>query len=208
MQLTEITTLFFDVGGVLLTNGWEQSARQEAAQKFGLNWEGFQERHDLVVHEFETGRLTLDEYLDRSVFYNSQSFSRDEFKSLMFSFSKPNSEAIAIVEAISSSHQYFLATINNESRELNNYRIEQFGLHKYFNAFFSSCYLGFKKPEKEIYQLALSITQRRSEECLFIDDRALNTECAGLLGMNFIQYHNPQQLTQELQEFGIHVLKL
>lgn len=203
--MIEITTLFFDVGGVLLTNGWESSFRQEAARKFGLNWGEFEERHDLVVHDFETGRLTLDEYLDRSVFYNSPSFSKDEFISYMFSFSKPNIETLAIIESLSSSPHYLIATINNESLELNNYRIEHFGLRKYFKAFFSSCYLGFKKPEKEIYQLALSITQRRAEECLFIDDRPLNTECAGLLGMNVIRFQNAVQLKDDLRQYGIDV---
>ena len=205
MRLIKITTLFFDVGGVLLTNGWDRSFRQEAARRFGLNSEEFEERHDLVVHDFETARLTINEYLDRTVFYDAHPFSKDEFKSFMFSFSQPHPEAFALVRTLSTSHQYLLATINNESLELNNYRIEKFGLRKYFTAFFSSCYLGYKKPDKEIYQLALSITQRPPAECLFIDDRPLNTECAALLGMNVIRYERLQQLIQELRNFGIHV---
>ena len=203
--MAEITTLFWDVGGVLLTNGWDREARRRATEQFHLNWEEFEDRHDLVVADFEKGLLTLDEYLRRTVFYRSRAFSQDDFKTSIFTQSQPLPEVLALVERLASSGKYLMATLNNESLELNLYRIEQFRLRDYFVAFFSSCFLGVKKPERGIYRLASQITQRALEECLFIDDRALNLECAQLLGMRTVHYQNPAQLRRELQEHGIDV---
>ena len=203
--MAEITTLFWDVGGVLLTNGWDREARRRAAEQFHLDWEEFEDRHDLVVADFEKGLLTLDEYLRRTVFHRSRAFSQDDFKTSIFTQSQPLPEVLALVERLASSGKYLMATLNNESLELNLYRIEQFRLRDYFVAFFSSCFLGVKKPERGIYRLASQITQRALEECLFIDDRALNLECAQLLGMRTVHYQNPAQLRRELQEHGIDV---
>ncbi len=203
--MAEITTLFWDVGGVLLTNGWDREARRRAAEQFHLDWEEFEDRHDLVVADFEKGLLTLDEYLRRTVFYRSRAFSQDDFKTSIFTQSQPLPEVLALVERLASSGKYLMAALNNESLELNLYRIEQFRLRDYFVAFFSSCFLGVKKPERGIYRLASQITRRALEECLFIDDRALNLECAQLLGMRTVHYQNPAQLRRELQEHGIDV---
>ncbi len=203
--MAEITTLFWDVGGVLLTNGWDRAARRRAAEQFHLDWEEFEDRHDLMITDFEGGRLTLDEYLQRTVFYRSRSFSQDDFKASIFTQSQPLPEVLALVERLANSGKYLMATLNNESLELNLYRIEQFRLRDYFDAFFSSCFLGVKKPDHGIYRLASQITQRALEECLFIDDRALNLECAQLLGMRTVHYQDPAQLRRELRQHGVEV---
>ena len=203
--MAEITTLFWDVGGVLLTNGWDRAARRRAAEQFHLDWEEFEDRHDLMITDFEGGRLTLNEYLQRTVFYRSRGFSQDDFKASMFAQSQPLPEVLALVDRLANSGKYLMATLNNESLELNLYRIEQFRLRDYFDAFFSSCFLGVKKPERAIYRLASQITQRALEECLFIDDRALNLECAQLLGMRTVHYQDPVQLRRELQKHGVEV---
>ncbi len=201
----EITALFWDVGGVLLTNGWDTASRQQAAERFGLAWEEFEERHQLVVTPFETGRLTLDEYLERTVFYRPRRFGADDFKTFMFAQSRSHSATLAIVERLARTKRYFLAALNNESLDLNLYRIRQFGLRDYFTAFFSSCFLGVQKPEEAIFRLALQITQRTPEECLFIDDRPVNLECARQRGMTTIQYQDPAQLRDELGRAGVEV---
>lgn len=201
--MAEITALFWDVGGVLLTNGWDRAGRRRAADRFALDWEDFQDRHELLSSDFETARLSLDEYLQRTVFYRSRPFSRDEFKDFMFSQSQPQQETLTIVEHLARSNRCLMATLNNESLELNLYRIKQFGLREYFDAFFSSCFLGVRKPECGIYRLASQITQQPPEQCLFIDDRPLNLECARPLGMHTIHYENPEQLRQGLQQHGI-----
>lgn len=201
----DITALFWDVGGVLLTNGWDASSRREAARRFGLDWEDFEDRHQLVVTAFETGRMSLDEYLQRTVFEQPRAFGAEEFKAFMFAQSSPHPDAIALVDRLARIGRHLLATINNEPLELNLYRIQQFGLRRYFAAFFSSCFLGVKKPEDAIFRLALHITQRDPAESLFIDDRPLNLECAGRLGMRTVHYQHPAQLQRELEKAGIEI---
>ena len=192
------TALFFDVGGVLLTNAWDQPARRKAAEHFKLDWEEFQARHENIVYDFEIGRVGLGEYLDRSVFYRPRAFTRDDFSDFMYSQSQPYPEALALIGELAHSRTYLLATLNNESAELNRYRIQRFQLNNYFALFFSSCFLGVRKPDEKIYRLALEVTQRSPEECLFIDDRASNVQSARRVGMRAIKYQNTAELRQEL----------
>lgn len=201
--MTPVTTLFFDVGGVILTNGWDRSSRHRAAGNFQLDWDEFEDRHELVVSDFETGRMGLEEYLERTVFYRSRAFARDDFVAFLFAQSQPHQEALKIAALLARSRKYFMATLNNESADLNRYRIDHFHLRDYFSAFFSSCYLGVRKPDARIYRLALEITQRDINECLFVDDRALNVECARQLGMRAIHYENAAQLRKEMRRHGI-----
>jgi len=203
-----ITTVFWDVGGVLLTNGWDTNARRQAAEKYQLNWDDFQERHELISTEFEKGRLTLDEYLECVVFYKSRDFSKETFREFMFHQSQAKNDTLSLLKNLAASGNYQLATLNNESRELNLYRIERFHFQKYFTAFFSSCFLGTKKPEKDIYLAALDITQRAPAECLYIDDRPLNLETAQRLGINTIHFRDVNQLRQDLQSHGVDEAKL
>src|ERR1700720_3101636 len=163
----DVTALFWDVGGVILSNGWDRAARAEASKKFGLDWEEFQDRHELASPAFETGQITLDTYLERTVFYRKGAFTRDEFIAFIFSQSEEFPESRAVLSALAQTRKYLLATINNEPLELNVRRIEQFNLRREFEAFFSSCFVRIRKPDEAIYRLALEVTQRRAEECLF-----------------------------------------
>lgn len=198
-----IRALFWDVGGVLLTNAWDRNERTKAVQRFALDADEFQSRHELVVSSFERGKITLDEYLDRTVFYRERPFTRDAFRDCMFALSEPFPEVLAFAQSLANSGKYFMGTINNESRELNNFRIEQFGLRKIFRLFVSSCFVGLRKPERDIYRLALEITQFPAEECCFIDDRALNLECAAQLGMHAIQMQSLDQLKTDLKKLNV-----
>jgi putative hydrolase of the HAD superfamily len=200
-----ITTLFFDVGGVLLTNGWDRSTRRRAAERFHLDWDTLEERHELVVADFETGRLSLDAYLDCTVFHDPRPFSREEFKAFIFAQSQADPDALAVVEALAAAGNYLLATLNNESAELNAYRIRQFQFRRYFTVFFTSCYLGLRKPDPKIYRLALDLTQRTAAECLFVDDRALNVDSARAAGMRAIRFENAAQLRREMTLAGVAV---
>jgi putative hydrolase of the HAD superfamily len=201
--MPDVTALFWDVGGVILSNGWDRPARAEAAKKFGLDWEEMQDRHDLASPAFEMGKITLDTYLQRIVFYRKRAFTREEFTAFIFAQSQEFPESRAVLSGVAASGEYLLATLNNEPLELNERRIEQFDLKREFKAFFSSCYLGIRKPDEGIYRLALEVTQRRPDECLFIDDRALNLECAQQLGMRTIHFRNAAQLRQELTANGV-----
>jgi putative hydrolase of the HAD superfamily len=199
----EIHAIFWDVGGVLLSNAWDHMQRIAALARFHLDEKDFQARHEMVVSSFEQGQISLDEYLDRTVFYRDRPFTRGEFREYMFSLSQPRPEVLAFARALAGSGKYFMGTINNESRELNLYRIEKFGLREIFRLFVSSCFVGLRKPESGIYRLAIEITQFNPEECCFVDDRALNLECAAKMGMRTIQMQTLEQLRGELGKMGV-----
>jgi putative hydrolase of the HAD superfamily len=203
--MPEVTALFWDVGGVILSNGWDRPARAAAAKKFGLDWEELQDRHDLASPAFEMGQITLDTYLQRTVFYRKRDFTREEFLDFMFAQSEEFPESRAVLSELAASGRYLQCTINNEAKELNEHRIKQFNLRREFKAFFSSCYVGIRKPDEGIYLLTLEVTQRLPAECLFIDDRTLNLECAQQLGMDTIHYQNATQLRQDLKAKGVMV---
>ena len=200
-----IRTLLWDVGGVILSNAWESESRKKAIHKYSLEEAQFNERHELIDSEFEEGRVTLDEYLNWVVFYCRRDFSREDFREFMFRESESRPEALAVLAALARSGRYRMATLNNESRELNLFRIEKFRLRDYFQDFFSSCFLGLRKPRREIYQRALEITQSPPDESVFIDDRKLNVECAQLLGLRTIHFQSAEQLTRGLALFGVVV---
>ena len=201
--MSDVKVLFFDVGGVLLTNGWDRDARRLACECFDLDWEDFQDRHDFVAPDFEMGRLTMEEYLHRTIFYRQQPFTEDEFVAFMKAQSAAMPDSLALLSDLASPGEYVLATLNNESRELNDHRIETFGLRRYFSMFMSSCYLGMRKPEEDIYRVAVDVTQHRPEECVFIDDRMLNLECAERAGIHPIHFSDADQLRASLNEFGV-----
>jgi putative hydrolase of the HAD superfamily len=201
--MSDVTALFWDVGGVILTNGWDRTSRAAATKQFGIDWEEFQDRHELAFPAFETGRITLDTYLQRTVFYRKRSFTKEEFTNFMFAQSAEFPESRAVLSAVSASGKYLLATINNEPLEINERRIQQFNLRREFQAFFSSCYLGVRKPDEGIYKLALEVTQRDPDECLFIDDRELNLECARQLRMRTIHFQDAAQLRRDLAASGV-----
>jgi putative hydrolase of the HAD superfamily len=201
--LSTIHAIFWDVGGVLLTNAWDHTQRVAALERFRLDENEFHSRHERVVSSFERGKITLDEYLDRTVFYRERPFTRDQFRDYMFSLSKPIPDVLAFARGLADSGKYFMGTLNNESRELNLYRIEKYGLREIFRLFVSSCFVGLRKPESGIYRLATEITQINPEECCFIDDRTLNLECAAKLGMRTIQMQTLVQLREELAKLGV-----
>jgi putative hydrolase of the HAD superfamily len=201
--LPHISAIFWDVGGVLLNNAWDREERERAFRQFNLDEKEFADRHEMVVSSFERGKISLDEYLDRTIFYRPRPFAREVFKEYMFSLSQPYPDTLALARELAKSGKYLMATINNESKELNHYRIQTFGLREVFTLFVSSCFVGLRKPEQEIYLLALEVTQKPAEECCFIDDRALNLECARKLGMHTIEMKNAKQLREDLSKLGV-----
>lgn len=199
--MTPIRTLFWDVGGVLLSNAWDREERGRAVEHFHLENAEFEAKHKEIFASFEAGKLTLEQYLDRAVFYQPRKFSKEEFKSFMFSQSKPKPEALELARSLAGS--YLMGTINNESRELNGYRIKQFGLAQIFDLFVSSCYVGIRKPDERIYRLALDLIQKAPDECCFIDDRPENIEGAAKVGIRAILMRDAAQLKKDLQSLGV-----
>jgi putative hydrolase of the HAD superfamily len=203
--LSAIRSIFWDVGGVLLTNAWDHTQRTATLEHFHLDEKEFHDRHEMVVSSFERGKITLDEYLDRTVFYRERPFTHRAFRDYMFSLSQPFPDVLKFAQALTDKGKFFMGTLNNESRELNYYRIEKYGLRRIFRVFVSSCFVGLRKPEHDIYRLALEITQVPAEQCCFIDDRALNLECAAKMGMATIQMQNLEQLRGDLAKMGVTV---
>ena len=203
--MATITTLFWDIGGVILTNGWDRGSRLEAAATFKFDYEEFQDRHDLAFPAFDCGQITLNEYLDRTLFYRARSFSGEDFTAFMFAQSKEYPDTRAVLADAARTGKYFIGSINNEPLELNQYRIETFHLRREFAVFFSSCYLRSRKPEETIFRIALEVTQRPPEQCVFIDDRPINLESPRRLGMGVIHHQNAQQLRSELRNLGVEV---
>ena len=199
--MEKIRALFWDVGGVVLTNAWDHEQRDGAVEHFLIDKSAFEARHKELVPLFEEGRIGLDEYLERTVFYQTRTFSREDFKRFMFSLSRPKPQVLELVRQLSS--KYLMATINNESRELNQYRIDNFALTDCFELFVTSCFVGLRKPDERIYRLGLDLTQHAPEECCFIDDRPANIEAAAKVGLRTVLMKDPQQLRRELAGLGV-----
>lgn len=201
--MPQITAIFWDVGGVLLSNAWDRTQRTRALEQFQLDEVEFNDRHEMVISSFERGKIGLDEYLERTVFYRPRPFAREVFKEYMLSLSQPDKDTLKLAHGVSALGKYLMATINNESTEINSYRIQAFGLRDIFTLFVSSCYVGLRKPEVGIYRLALQTTQQPPDQCIFIDDRALNLESAQRLGMHTIEMKDAAQLKVELGKLGV-----
>lgn len=201
--MTEISHIFFDVGGVVLTNGWDHMNREEAAQAFGYNFEKSDKIHAEISEDFDAGRIALDDYLEKVVFNKKREFTKEKFVEFMQSRSKPYDSTFEVLEKLCETGKYHLSTLNDESLELNEYRIKKFELNKYFRNFFSSCYLGIKKPDEKIFQKVLGITQANPENCLFIDDRKANTEAAEKCGFQVLHLETVFNLEKNLREINI-----
>jgi putative hydrolase of the HAD superfamily len=198
-----ITHVFFDVGGVLGTNGWDRHERAKAIARFALDAEDFERRHAEVVGTFEAGHMTLEEYLDDTVFCEERPFSREEFKAFMLEQSEPFPDSIQVARELASARRHVLMTLNNESAELNVHRLRSFGLVEIFTAFFSSCWVGAVKPSRRIYELARDMSQADPERSVFIDDRPQNLAPAAALGMRTILFKDAGQLRRDLAALGV-----
>jgi putative hydrolase of the HAD superfamily len=202
--MAEISTLLWDVGGVLLTNGWDRTERAAVLEQFALDGVAFEQRHEIANDAWEKGLMTAEQYLLQTVFYEPRPFTPGAFLQAMKERSVllPHG-ALRILQELAASEEVELAMLNNEARELNDYRIEHFEFGRYFDVFLSSCYLGLRKPDPKIFELALDVLQRDAEEVAFIDDRPGNCAAAEALGIHAIQYQDESQCAQALERLGL-----
>jgi len=200
--MTAIDLVLFDIGGVLGSNGWDREQRAAPVERFGIDAEDFQYRHEETVGALEAGQISLDEYLDVTVFCSERTFSRDEFKAFMFAQSVPWPESIAVAREVAQSGVR-MATLNNEGEELNGHRIEQFGLGSIFPTFFSSCWLGVRKPTHRIYERVFGMTMAVPNRTVFVDDRLQNLNPAAALGVKTILFESAGQLRADLRALGL-----
>ncbi len=197
-----ITTLFVDIGGVLLTNGWDHVARRKAAERFHLDEEEMGERHHLTFDTYEEGKLSLDEYLERTVFYEPRPFTKQAFKDFMFAQSRPYPEMIELIHNLKMRYGLKVAAISNEGRELTVHRIQNFELNKIIEFFISSCFVHIRKPDEDIYKLALDVAQARPEQVVYIEDRPMFVDVANKLGIHGILHKDLESTTNRLEELG------
>jgi putative hydrolase of the HAD superfamily len=200
---SSITTFFLDIGGVLLTNGWDHNIRARAADKFGLDYDEMNERHHLTFDTYEEGKLSLDEYLNRVVFYKDRSFSREEFKAFMCAQSQPFPEMIELMRRLKDQYGLHLAAVSNEGRELTVYRVQQFKLGTIIDFFVSSCFVHYRKPDTDMYRIALDIAQVLPEHVVYIDDRAMFVEVAQGLGIRGIIHSGYESTQKNLETLGL-----
>ena len=198
-----ITTLFLDIGNVLLTNGWDRRMRQEAAEKFNLDADEMNERHHLTFDTYEEGKLSLDEYLTRLVFYEDRPFTREDFKTFMFAQSQPKTEMINLVSGLKWKYKLKTAAISNEGRELTVHRIRKFNMASFIDFFVSSCFVHFRKPDADMYRIALDISQADPARSVYIDDRALFVEIAQSLGIIGIHHTGFETTRHTLKDLGL-----
>lgn len=203
----DITTLFLDIGGVLLTNGWDRKARVRAADKFGLDYEEMDERHHLTFDTYEEGKLSLDEYLNRVVFYEQRSFSREEFKQFMYAQTQPFPEMIELMKGLKKQYNLRIAVVSNEGRELTTHRVQQYQLNAFVDFFVSSCFVHYRKPDADIYRMALDIAQASPEQVIYVDDRALFVEVARGLGIRGVIHQEYQTTLKAMEAFGLSLTR-
>jgi putative hydrolase of the HAD superfamily len=200
---TSVTTLFLDIGGVLLTNGWDRNARKLAADTFGLDDDEMDERHHLTFDTYEEGKLSLDEYLSRVVFHQERPFTPEEFRAFMFAQSRPYTEMIDLLCELRARYNLKLAAVSNEGRELTVYRIREFRLGTFIDFFVSSCFVHYRKPDADIYRIALDIAQVPPDEVVYVEDRAMFVEVAQGLGIRSIHHTGYQSTREALRLIGL-----
>ena len=198
-----ITTLFVDIGGVLLTNGWDHHARERAAANFKLDLAEMEERHHLTFDTYEEGKLTLEEYLARTVFYEKRPFKPDQFREFMFAQSQPYPEMIELVAQLKVRHRLKIAVVSNESRELNAHRIGKFKLAGFVDFFISSCFVHLRKPDTDIFRLALDIAQTPAEQVVYIENTPMFVQIAEGLGIKSILHTDYKSTCAKLASFGL-----
>jgi len=198
-----IGTLFLDVGGVLLTNGWDHHARRRAARNFKLDWAAMEERHRLTFEIHEEGKLTFEEYLNLIVFYEKRGFTRAQFRRFMFAQSKPYPAMIDLIAQLKARYRLKIVVISNESREVNAYRIRKFKLGGFVDFFISSCFVHLRKPDADIFRLALDIAQAPAQQVLYVENTPMFVQIAEGLGIRSILHTDYTSTREKLASFGL-----
>jgi putative hydrolase of the HAD superfamily len=200
-----VTVLFVDIGGVLLTDGWGHKFRKMAVKEFNLDIEEMENRHSMTFETFEVGKLTLEEYLNLVVFYQPRSFTQAQFQKFMFALSESDSEMIGLISRLKTKYGLKIVAVNNESREINAHRFQKFRLDEFIDFSISSCYVGLRKPDADIFRMALDIAQVTSEQVVYIDNTQMFVQIAEGLGMRSIWHTDYKSTVGKLASFGLEV---
>ena len=204
IKLASIACIFLDIGGVLLTDGWDRIARKKAATTFTLNLSELEERHHQAFEAFEVGKLSMKEYLDLTVFYQKRPFTRSQFQAFVFAASKPNPQMIKLARNLKAKYGLKIVVVSNEARELNAYRIRKFKLGEFVDSFISSCFVHIRKPDADIFRLSLDIAQVRPQQVVYIDNTPMFVNVAEGLGIRSILHTDYKSTCAKLALFGLH----
>jgi putative hydrolase of the HAD superfamily len=198
-----IRGLFLDIGGVILTNGWDHVARQKAAKVFNLDYEELNERHHLTFDTYEEGKLSLADYLNRVIFFEERKFTFDEFRDFMFEQSQPFQNMIDLIKDLKQRYGLAIGAISNEGRELTVYRIKKYELKKFFDFFISSSFVHYRKPDEDMFRMALDVSQIPPDEAIYIEDRPMFVDVARTLGLHGIYHKSFESTRDELADYGL-----
>ena len=200
---SSVNTIFTDLGGVLLTNGWDRGSRRRAIDLFKLDPEETEERHHLTFDTYEVGKITLDEYLDRVVFYKERNFSRNRFRQFMYDQSKPFPEMLALIQRLKKKYGIKVAVLSNEGRELAEYRIKKFKLNDFVDFFIVSSFVHFRKPDADIFKIAIDTAQVKPGQVVYLEDRAMFVQVANTLGIRGLRHTDYLATKEHLKKFGL-----
>lgn len=203
MLAKSIKVLYCDIGGVLLTNGWDHNSRTQAAEKFNFDFKSMNSRHQMIFGDYEVGKITLDEYLHYAVFYEPRQFSPEDFKKFMFAQSKPDENMLKYVRELKQRHGFKVVFVSNEGRELTDYRVAKFKLHDIADFFLISCFIGIRKPDKQVFRMALDLVQVPPEQTAYLDDREMFIEIASAMGINAIHHVDITSTQHALAQLGL-----
>ena len=202
-RTSAITCLFVDIGGVLLTDGWNQPARSRAAAHFKLKFSEMEDRHHLTFDTYEEGKLTLKEYLDRVVFYRKRPITKAQFRQFMFAQSKPYPDMIGLITRLKLRHGLKIVVVSNEARELNAYRIHKFKLNRFVDAFISSCFVHVRKPDEDMFRFALDIAQTPTSQVVYVENTPMFVNIAEGMGIRSILHTDYASTRAQLASFGL-----
>jgi len=207
MESAELKILFFDIGGILLSNGWGHESRQKGAEKFGLDIEEVTALHNFIFNVYEIGSISLNDYLDTVIFNHPRNFLREDFKEFMYAQSVELPDMLQWLKVWKKDCGFRIISINNEGKELNDYRVNKFKLHECFDAFVSSCEVKMRKPDPGIFELAMGIAQVKPQECIYFDDRIMFANMAQTLGIRSYHHKGFESTRQILEELKNNKLK-
>lgn len=200
MSANQYTTLFLDVGNVMLTNGWDHNSRERAARLFHLDEAEMNVRHALTFDTYEIGKITLEEYIERVVFYQPRNFSIEVFKTYMLEQSQPLQPMLDLLKELKKRYKLKMVAVSNEGRELMVHRIQKFRLNEFIDSFVCSCFVHFRKPDLDFYRIALDTSQANPKEVIYIDDRKMLIEIAQTLHIKGIHHVSFEQTKAELTD--------
>jgi len=198
-----VNTIFTDIGGVLLTNGWDRGCRRKAIDVFKLDPEETEERHHLCFDTLEVGKITIDEYLSRVVFYKKRSFTRSKFWKFMTDQSQALPGMIELIQQLKKKYRLKVAVVSNEGRELAEFRIKQFKLDSLADFFIVSSFVHFRKPDADIFRVALDIAQVAPQQVVYLEDRAMFVQVARGLGIHGLRHIDYNSTCGKLEKFGL-----